>query len=69
MRTTFWSINFKGKPAGKPKSMWEITIKMDLKEVRCVSVDLIQMTQNPVAGSCDLGNEPSGSVKDEKFHE
>jgi hypothetical protein len=44
--------------------------KMDLNETGCEYVGCIQMThaaQGTVAGSCDHGNEPSGSIKGEEF--
>jgi hypothetical protein len=36
---------------------------MDLREIGWGSVDWIQLAQNkgPVAGSCEYGDEPSGS--------
>jgi hypothetical protein len=40
--------------------------KMDLREMGWGGVDWMQVAQNkegPVAGSCEHGNEPSGSTK------
>jgi len=50
-----------GKPGEKsllrrPRRRWEDNIRMDLRE-------LSGLVQGPVAGSCEHGNEPSGSVK------
>jgi hypothetical protein len=41
-------------------------IEMDLKEVGC-GRDLSGSGQRQVAGSCECGNEPSGSVKCGEF--
>jgi hypothetical protein len=40
--------------------------KMGLKELGYESVDWIRLV-GPVAGSCEHGNERSGSIKDGKF--
>jgi hypothetical protein len=40
----------------------ENNINMDLKETRLEYVDWIHLAQ--MAGSCEHGNEPSGSIKD-----
>jgi hypothetical protein len=52
-----------GKPEGKrplwrPRHRWEDNIKMDLQEVGCGGMDWIHL-----AGTCECGNEPSGSIK------
>jgi hypothetical protein len=53
----------KGKRSlGKPRRRWEDGIRMDLREIGWGSVDWIQLAQEgPVAGSCEYGDEPSGS--------
>jgi hypothetical protein len=61
-----------GKPEGKrplarPRSRRENNIKMDLQEVGCGGMDWIELAQGQVAGTCECGNEPSGSVKCEEF--
>ena len=59
-----------GKPEGKrplrrPSHRWEDNIKMDLQEVGCGCMDWIELAQ--VAGTCECGNEPSGSIKCGEF--
>ena len=59
-----------GKPEGKkplkgPRRRWEDNIKMDLQEVGCGGVDWIELGQ--VAGTCECGNETSGSIKCGEF--
>ena len=63
-----------GKPEGKrppgiPKHRWEDNIKMNLQEVECGGVNWIELAQDrgQVAGTCDCGNEPSGSIKCGEF--
>jgi hypothetical protein len=41
------------RPLGRPRRRWEDNIKLDLKE----------MWMGPVAGLCEHGNEPSGSIR------
>jgi hypothetical protein len=56
------------RPLGRPRRRWEDTIKTDLQEVGCGGMDWIGMAQDrQVAGTCECGNEPSGSVKCGKF--
>jgi hypothetical protein len=46
--------------------IWEDNIKMDLRETGFEGgLDSSSSRQGPVAGSCEHGNEPSGSIKDE----
>jgi hypothetical protein len=59
-----------GKPEGKrllggPRRRWVDNIKMDLREIGWDGMDWIDLAQDkgPVDGSCEHGNEPSGSVK------
>jgi hypothetical protein len=53
------------KPLGRPRHRWEDNIKMDLREMRIDGCDLDSAGagQCPVAGFCENGNEPSGSIK------
>ena len=67
-RTGFWWGPPAGKrPFGRPKRRWEGNTKMDLQEVGWVvdKVDVLRIKQ--VAGSCERGNEPSGSIKCGEF--
>jgi hypothetical protein len=53
----------KGKrPLGRPRCRWIDNIKMDLLEIGLNVVDWIGLAQDRYS-SCELGNEPSGSVK------
>jgi hypothetical protein len=49
----------------RPRSRWENKIKIDLREIGIDGKNWIQLAQGegPVAGSCEHGNEPSGSIK------
>jgi hypothetical protein len=46
------------RPLERPRRSWEDGIRMDLRETGWESVD---WSQGPVAGSCEYGDEPSGS--------
>jgi hypothetical protein len=55
-----------GKPEGKrPRRRWEDNIKLDLREILWGGMDCIDLAldRRPVEGSCEHGNEPSGSIK------
>ena len=59
-----------GKPEGKislgrPKRRWEDNIKMDLQEVGEGCGDWMELGE--VAGTCEYGNELSGSIKCGEF--
>ena len=63
-----------GKPEGKRqlgglRRRWEDNIKMDLQEVECRVMDRIELAQDKdkVAGTCECGNELSGSIKCGEF--
>ena len=62
-----------GKPEGKrllgrPRHRWEDNIKMDFQEVGCWGMDWIVLAQDgDVAGCCECGSEPSGSIKCGEF--
>jgi hypothetical protein len=54
------------RPLGRPTRRWVDNIKMDLGEIGWDSMDWIDRTgsgQGPVEGSCEHGDEPSGSLK------
>jgi hypothetical protein len=53
------------RPLGRPRSRWEDNIKMNLREIRIDGANWIQLAQDkgPVAGFCEHGNEPSGSIR------
>ena len=46
---------------GRPRRRWKDNIKMDYQEVECGGMDWIELAS--VAGTCECGNEPSGSIK------
>jgi hypothetical protein len=48
------------RPLGRSRRRWEVDIKIDLRETGLKSVDWIYLA----VGSCEHGNEPSGSIKD-----
>jgi hypothetical protein len=63
-----------GKPEGKrqlgrPRRIWEDNIKMDLQEVGCrgYGLDLAGSGYRHVVGTCECGNELSGSIKCMEF--
>ena len=63
-----------GKPEGKrllgiPRRRWEDNIKLDLQEVICEAMDWkeLALDMDRLAGTCEFGNEPSGSVKCGEF--
>jgi hypothetical protein len=53
------------RPLGRPRHRWEDNIKMDLQEVGggCGGLD----GYGQVAGTCEYGNELSGSIKCREF--
>ena len=57
------------RPLGRPGRRWEDNIKMDLQEVECGGMDWIELAldRGQVAGTCECGNEPSGSIKCREF--
>ena len=61
-----------GKPEGtrpleRPRRRWEDNNKMDLQEVGYGGMDRIHLSQ--VGGTCECGDELSGSVKCGEFFE
>jgi hypothetical protein len=53
------------RPLGRSRLRWEDNIKMNLQEVRCggCGLDGAGSGQGQVAGTCECGNDPSGSIK------
>jgi hypothetical protein len=49
------------RPLGRPRRRWVDNIKMDLREIGWIG--LIWLRIGTVEGSCERGNEPSGSIK------
>jgi hypothetical protein len=50
------------RPLGRPRRGWVDDVGMDLQEVGCGDVDWIGL-----AGACECGDEPSGSIKCGEF--
>jgi hypothetical protein len=52
------------RPLGRPTRRWEDNIRMDFREIGWEGMDWIHLTQDrgPVAGCCEPGDEPSGSI-------
>jgi hypothetical protein len=55
------------RPLVRPRRRGEDNIKMDLQEVGCAGKDWIELAQGQVAGTCECGNEHSGSIKCGEF--
>jgi hypothetical protein len=56
------------RPLGRPRRRREDNIKMDLQEVGWEAwTGLIWLRIGTVAGACDCGNEPSGSINARDF--
>jgi hypothetical protein len=56
------------RPLGRPRCRWEENNKTDLQEIGCGGMDWIKLAQErQVAGICESGNEPSGSIKCGEF--
>jgi len=53
------------KPLGRPRRRREDNIKMDFQEVGCGVMNWIELPQ--VVGTCECGDEPSGSIKYGEF--
>jgi hypothetical protein len=53
------------RPLGRPRRIWEVYIKIDLQEVGCGGYGLARAGsgQGQVAGTCECGNDRSGSLK------
>ena len=56
------------RPLGRPKQRWEDNIKMKLQVVEWgQGLDRAGSGSGQVAGTCECGNEPSGSMKCVEF--
>jgi hypothetical protein len=53
------------RPLGRPRRRWVDKIEMDLREIGGDDMDWIDLVQEggSVEGSCECGNEPSGSIQ------
>ena len=56
-------------PLGRPRHRWEDNMKMNLQEVECegYGLDRAGLGEGQMAGICECGNEPSGSIKCGEF--
>jgi hypothetical protein len=60
-------VKYDGKrPMGRPTCRWEVILRWIYQEVGCGGVGWIELAQE-VEGTCECGNEPSGSIKCGKF--
>ena len=59
----------RNRPLGRPRRRWEYNIKMDHQEVGRGGTDCIELAQDikQAAGTCEFGNELSGSINGEEF--
>jgi hypothetical protein len=57
------------RPLGRPGRGWEDNLRVDIKKIEWEGVYWIRLAQDkrPVAGCCEHGNEPSGSIKGGEF--
>jgi hypothetical protein len=53
-------------PFGRPRCRWQDNISTDLR-VRSCGLNTSGSGEGPVAGFCEHGNEPPGSMKGEEF--
>jgi hypothetical protein len=51
------------RPLERPRHRWMVNIKMNLREVAVAWTRLIWLRIGSSGGSCEHGNEPSGSIK------
>jgi hypothetical protein len=56
------------RPLGRHRLGWEGNVRMDIGDIGWEGVNWIHLAQDgPVAGPCEHGNEPSGSVEVREF--
>jgi hypothetical protein len=48
---------------GRPRRRWVHNDKMDLRDIGWNDMDWIDLAYGPMEGSCEHGNESSGSTK------
>jgi hypothetical protein len=52
------------RPLGRPRRRWVDNSKIDLREIRWDGMNWIDLAQDrTMEGSCEHGDEPSGSIK------
>jgi hypothetical protein len=59
----WWESHKERDHLGRPRSRWVDNIKMGLREIGWYGLDLFGSGEGPVEGSCEHGNETSGSIK------
>ena len=59
------------RPLGRHRYRWEENIKMDIQDVGCEGHGLGRagLGYGQVAGTCECGNEPSGTIKCGEFRD
>jgi hypothetical protein len=69
MRTEFWLENLKARDHSEDLSVDGRMILKFMLGKYCVGCGLVSPASGygPVVGSCELGNEPSGSIKGGEF--
>jgi hypothetical protein len=60
---TIW----KEKPLALHRRMWEVIIKVYLKQIACESVELIRVARDGATGFCVTGNKYPVPLKGWKF--
>ena len=57
------------RPFGRPRRKRDDKIKIHLQEVGCGVMDWVKLAQDRdnLAGTCECGNKPSGSIKFGEF--
>jgi hypothetical protein len=64
----FSAVSQKIRHLGRLRRRWKDNIRMDLGKIGRKFVEFMHVSgQGPVAGCCEHGNEPSGSIKGGKF--
>jgi len=55
------------RPFRRSRCKWEGNIRMDLREIGWEWTRLSGSGEEPVTGSCECGNEPTGSIRGGRF--